>query len=102
MHINSNRKNKPFIAINCVAIPRNLVESELFGYEEGAFTSARRGGKPGKFELAKGGLLFLDEIEGIPLEVQPKLLRILESDLLMRVGGNKIIPIDVRIISSSN
>jgi len=102
IHNNSNRKSKPFIAINCAAIPRDLVESELFGYEGGAFTGAKKEGRPGKFELAEGGTLFLDEIESMPLEAQPKLLRILESNQLMRVGGNKIIPIDVRIISSSN
>jgi len=102
IHNNSNRKNKPFIAINCAAIPRDLVESELFGYEGGAFTGAKKEGRAGKFELAEGGTLFLDEIEAMPLEVQPKLLRILESNQLIRVGGNKIIPIDVRIISSSN
>ncbi len=102
IHNYSNRRNKPFIAINCGAIPRDLVESELFGYEEGAFTGARRGGRPGKFELAEGGTLFLDEIESMPLDAQPKLLRVLESNQLMRVGGNKIIPIDVRIISSTN
>ena len=102
IHNNSNRRDKPFIAINCGAIPRDLVESELFGYEEGAFTGAKRGGKPGKFELAEGGTLFLDEIESMPLDAQPKLLRVLESNQLMRVGGNKIIPIDVRIISSTN
>ena len=102
IHNYSNRRDKPFIAINCAAIPRDLVESELFGYEEGAFTSAKRGGKPGKFELAEGGTLFLDEIESLPLEAQPKLLRVLESNQLMRVGGSKIISIDVRIISSTN
>jgi len=102
IHNNSNRRDKPFIAINCGAIPRDLVESELFGYEEGAFTGAKRGGKPGKFELAEGGTLFLDEIESMPLEAQPKLLRVLESNHLIRVGGSKIIPIDVRIISSTN
>jgi len=102
IHNNSNRKNKPFIAINCAAIPRDLVESELFGYEGGAFTGARKEGRPGKFELAEGGTLFFDEIESMPLEAQPKLLRILESNQLMRVGGNKIIPTNVRIISSSN
>ena len=102
IHNNSNRKNKPFIAINCAAIPRDLVESELFGYEGGAFTGAKKEGRPGKFELAEGGTLFLDEIESMPLEAQPKLLRILESNQLIRVGGNNIIPIDVRIISSSN
>jgi len=102
IHNNSNRRDKPFIAINCAAIPRDLVESELFGYEEGAFTGAKRGGKPGKFELAEGGTLFLDEIESMPLESQPKLLRVIESNQLMRIGGNKIITTDVRIISSTN
>ena len=102
VHNDSNRKNNPFIAINCAAIPRDLVESELFGYEGGAFTGAKKEGRPGKFELAEGGTLFLDEIESMPLEAQPKLLRILESNQLMRVGGNRIIPTDVRIISSSN
>ena len=102
IHNNSNRWDKPFIAINCAAIPRDLVESELFGYEGGAFTGAKKEGRPGKFELAEGGTLFLDEIESMPLEAQPKLLRILESNQLMRVGGNRIIPTDVRIISSSN
>ncbi|MBU4350295.1 sigma-54-dependent Fis family transcriptional regulator [bacterium] len=102
IHNNSNRREKPFIAINCAAIPRDLVESELFGYEEGAFTGAKRGGKPGKFELAESGTLFLDEIESMPLESQPKLLRVIESNQLMRIGGNKIITTDVRIISSTN
>jgi PAS domain S-box-containing protein len=102
IHNNSSRRDKPFIAINCAAIPRDLVESELFGYDEGAFTGAKRGGRPGKFEIAEGGTLFLDEIESMPLESQPKLLRVIESNQLMRVGGNKIIPIDVRIISSTN
>jgi len=102
IHNNSSRKNKPFIAINCAAIPRDLVESELFGYEGGAFTGAKKEGRPGKFEIAEGGTLFLDEVEAMPLEAQPKLLRILESGQLTRVGGNKIIPIDIRIISSSN
>ena len=102
IHNNSNRKNKPFIAINCAAIPRDLVESELFGYEGGAFTGAKKEGRPGKFELAEGGTLFLDEIESMPLESQPKLLRVIESNQLMRIGGNKIITTDVRIISSTN
>ena len=102
IHNNSNRRDKPFIAINCAAIPRDLVESELFGYEEGAFTGAKRGGRPGKFELAESGTLFLDEIESMPLESQPKLLRAIESNQLMRIGGNKIITTDVRIISSTN
>ena len=102
IHNNSNRKNKPFIAINCAAIPRDLVESELFGYEGGAFTGAKKEGRPGKFELAEGGTLFLDEIESMPLESQPKLLRVIESNQLMRIGSNKIITTDVRIISSTN
>lgn len=102
IHNSSSRRDKPFIAINCAAIPRDLVESELFGYDEGAFTGAKRGGRPGKFEIAEGGTLFLDEIESMPLESQPKLLRVIESNQLMRVGGNKVIPIDVRIISSTN
>ena len=102
IHNNSNRRDKPFIAINCAAIPRDLVESELFGYEGGAFTGAKKEGRPGKFELAEGGTLFLDEIESMPLEAQPKLLRILESNQLMRIGGNKIITTDVRIISTTN
>jgi len=102
IHNNSNRRDKPFIAINCGAIPRDLVESELFGYDEGAFTGAKRGGKPGKFELAESGTLFLDEIESMPLESQPKLLRAIESNQLMRIGGNKIITTDVRVISSTN
>ncbi|MCJ7813794.1 MAG: sigma 54-interacting transcriptional regulator, partial [Candidatus Atribacteria bacterium] len=102
IHNNSNRRDKPFIAINCAAIPRDLVESELFGYEEGAFTGAKRGGRPGKLELAEGGTFFLDEIESMPLESQPKLLRVIESNQIMRIGGNKIITTDVRIISSTN
>jgi len=102
IHNNSNRRDKPFIAINCAAIPRDLVESELFGYEGGAFTGAKKEGRPGKFELAEGGTLFLDEIESMPLESQPKLLRVVELNQLMRIGGNKIITTDVRIISSTN
>ena len=102
IHNNSDRKNMPFIAINCAAIPRDLVESELFGYEGGAFTGAKKEGRPGKFELAEGGTLFLDEIESMPLESQPKLLRVIESNQLMRIGSNKIITTDVRIISSTN
>lgn len=101
IHNNSIRKDKPFLAINCSAIPRDLVESELFGYEEGAFSGAKRGGRPGKFELADGGTLFLDEIESMPLEAQPKLLRVLETNQVMRVGGQKFCPADVRIISST-
>lgn len=102
IHNESIRKKQPFLAINCAALPRDLVESELFGYEEGAFTGAKKGGRPGKFELANGGTLFLDEIESMPLDVQAKLLRAIESNEIMRIGGNKIIPINVRIIASTN
>jgi len=102
IHNNSVRSNGPFIAINCSALPRDLVESELFGYEEGAFTGAKKGGRPGKFELADGGTLFLDEIESMPLDVQPKFLRVLESGEFMRIGGKKIISVNVRVISSTN
>src|SRR5665648_151973 len=101
-HNNSNWRDKPFFAVNCAAIPRDLVESELFGYEGGAFTGAKKEGRPGKFELAEGGTLFLDEIGSMPLEAQPKLLRILESNQLIRIGGNKIITTDIRIISATN
>jgi len=102
IHNNSNRRDKPFIAVNCTAIPRDLVESELFGYEGGAFTGAKKEGRPGKFELAEGGTLFLDEIGSMPLEAQPKLLRILESNQLIRIGGNKVITTDIRVISATN
>ena len=102
IHNGSIRKNKPFFAVNCAALPRDLVESELFGYDEGAFTGAKKGGSPGKFELADGGTLFLDEVETMALDIQPKLLRVIELGEIMRVGGKKIIPINVRIISSTN
>ena len=92
----------PFIAINCGAIPRDLIESEMFGYEEGAFTGAKRGGKPGKFELAEGGTLFLDEIGDMPLDTQVKILRVLQENQVVRVGGKKPIPINVRVISATN
>lgn len=92
----------PFQVINCSAIPEALLESELFGYDEGAFTGARKGGKPGKFELADGGTLFLDEIGDMPLFLQAKLLRVLESNKLERVGGTREYPFDVRIIAATN
>lgn len=101
IHNNSFRRNGPFRAINCPSIPPTLLESELFGYEEGAFTGAGRG-KPGKFEVANGGTLFLDEIGDILLELQPKLLRVLEERVIERVGGNKLIPINVRLITATN
>ncbi|MFD3158199.1 sigma-54-dependent Fis family transcriptional regulator [Haloimpatiens sp. FM7330] len=102
IHNYSQRKNGPFVAINCGAIPKNLIESELFGYEEGTFTGAKRGGRPGKFELANGGTLFLDEIGEMPLDMQVNLLRVLQERCITRIGGNKYIPIDVRIIAATN
>lgn len=101
IHYESGRKGK-FIPINCSAIPKELFESELFGYEPGAFTGAKSEGKKGKFEEAEGGTLFLDEIADMPLEMQPKLLRILEEGVVTRIGGNKTRKIDVRIISATN
>lgn len=102
IHNSSPRKHKPFISINCGAIPENLIESELFGYEGGAFTGARQKGKPGKFELANGGTLFLDEIGDMPLHLQVKLLRALEEQKISRLGGIEDIKIDVRIIAATN
>lgn len=102
IHKASYRKFSPFVPINCAAIPRELLESELFGYESGAFTGAKKGGKPGKFELANGGTIFLDEIGDMPLEMQVKLLRVLEEKEFERVGGNKKITLDVRIIAATN
>lgn len=102
IHYLSPRKNHPFIAINCAAIPDNLLESELFGYEDGSFTGARRGGKPGKFELANGGTIFLDEIGDMPLQLQAKLLRVLENRQVERIGATVSRPIDVRIIAATN
>lgn len=102
IHNLSSRRHGPFIAINCSAIPKELLESELFGYDEGAFTGARRGGQKGKFELAQGGTLFLDEIGELPYDMQAKLLRVLEERKMRRVGGNKIINLDSRVISSTN
>lgn len=99
---NSNRKNGPFIKLNCAAIPENLIESELFGYETGAFTGARKEGKPGLFELANEGTLLLDEIGDIPLHLQVKLLRAIQEREIIRVGGTKPIRIDVRIIAITN
>ena len=92
----------PFVSINCAALPEQLLESELFGYEEGAFTGSRRGGKLGLFELAHNGTIFLDEIGATPLSVQAKLLRVLEEREVMRVGGDRLIPITVRVIASAN
>jgi transcriptional regulator of acetoin/glycerol metabolism len=102
IHNASSRYNKPFISINCGGIPRDLLGSELFGYEEGAFTGAKKGGSPGKFELADGGTLFLDEIGEMSLEMQVLLLRVLQEKEVVRIGGKKVIPVDVRIIAATN
>ena len=101
IHNLSPRHDQPFVAVNCAALPESLLESELFGYEEGAFTGAKRGGKIGLFELAHKGTLFLDEIADIPASLQVRLLRVIESKEVMRVGGDRYVPVDVRIISSS-
>lgn len=102
IHNESERRTKPFIAINCGAIPRDLLGSELFGYVEGAFTGAKKGGSAGKFELADGGTLFLDEIGEMSLEMQILLLRVLQNKEIMRIGGHKVIPVDVRIVAATN
>jgi PAS domain S-box-containing protein len=102
IHNYSNRCNGPFVAVNCGAIPRDLLGSELFGYVEGAFTGAKKGGKPGKFELALGGTLFLDEIGDMPFEQQVALLRVIQEKRIVRIGGSEVIPIDVRIICATN
>ena len=102
IHNGSPRKGGPFVAINCGSIPRDLIESELFGYADGAFTGARKGGKPGKFELANNGTIFLDEIGDMPLEQQISLLRVIQERAVQRIGGEKVIPVDVRIICATN
>ena len=102
IHNESERSNRPFVAINCGAIPKELLESELFGYEEGSFTGAQKGGRPGKFELADTGTLFLDEIGDMPFDMQVKLLRVLQSGEIQRVGGLRTISVDLRVISATN
>ena len=102
IHNHSCRAGNPFIAINCAAIPDNLLESELFGYEEGAFTGALKGGKKGLFEQAHNGTIFLDEIGDMPIYLQTKLLRVLQENQVMRVGGESVIDIDVRVIAATN
>jgi propionate catabolism operon transcriptional regulator len=102
IHLASRRKKGPFVAINCAALPENLLESELFGYEEGSFTGARKGGKPGLFELAHHGTIFLDEMGELPLILQARLLRVLQEREVMRIGGSKVIPVDVRVIAATN
>ncbi|MBA7572364.1 Anaerobic nitric oxide reductase transcription regulator NorR [subsurface metagenome] len=102
IHHASTRRVYPLVRINCSAIPRELIESELFGYSKGAFTGASRSGKPGKFELADRGTIFLDEIGDMPLEMQPKLLRVLEEKEFSRVGGTSVIRSDFRLITATN
>jgi PAS domain S-box-containing protein len=102
IHCASGRRMYPFIRINCAAIPKDLLESELFGYEKGAFTGAKSDGKPGKFELAHHGTVFLDEIGDLPLEMQPKLLRVLEEKEFERIGATSLLRADFRLIAASN
>ncbi len=102
IHNSSSRKNGAFIAINCGGIPKNLIESELFGYEDGAFTGSKKGGMPGKFELANNGTIFLDEIGEMPIDMQVSLLRVLQEKCITRVGGTRRIPIDVRVMAATN
>ncbi|MGE5592609.1 MAG: sigma 54-interacting transcriptional regulator [Betaproteobacteria bacterium] len=102
IHNASTRKAGPFVAINCAALPESLLESELFGYEEGAFTGSRRGGKPGLFELAHGGTIFLDEIGDMSLPIQARLLRVLEQREVMRLGGDRVLPVNVRVIAATH
>lgn len=102
IHLASERADKPFVAINCGAIPKSLLESELFGYEPGAFTGAKQTGQPGKFEQAHQGTLFLDEIAEMPSEMQVALLRVLQDFTVYRVGGTKPIHVDVRIITATH
>ncbi|MBC2724880.1 sigma 54-interacting transcriptional regulator [Desulfosporosinus sp.] len=102
VHNCSRRKDKPMIKVNCAAIPEDLIESELFGYEEGAFTGAKKGGKLGKFELAHSGTIFLDEIGDMSITMQAKLLRVLQEKEFERVGGTKTIKVDIRVIAATN
>ena len=102
IHNESDRANGPFVAVNCAAIPENLMESELFGYESGAFTGASKAGKPGLFEAAHEGTIFLDEVSEIPLSLQSRLLRVIQEREVRRVGANRVIPVNVRIICATN
>ncbi|GAA0485738.1 sigma 54-interacting transcriptional regulator [Salinibacillus aidingensis] len=102
IHEHSSRRSGPFVAVNFAGITQSLAESELFGYEEGAFTGASRGGKAGLFELAQNGTIFLDEIGDAPLKIQAAILRVLQEKQVMRVGGNKMIPVNVRVIAATN
>lgn len=102
IHALSSRQALPFVRVNCGAIPAELLESELFGYEEGAFTGAKKGGKPGKFELANGGTIFLDEVGDLPLAMQAKVLRVLQEKEVERVGGNRLQQLDIRVIAATH
>lgn len=102
IHNYSDRRSKPFVAINCAALPESILESELFGYDEGAFTGSKKGGKIGLFELAHGGTIFLDEVAEIPMNLQAQLLRVLQEKQIRRLGSEKIIPVDVRVIAATN
>ena len=102
IHSYSDRKDKPFVAINCAALPESLLESELFGYEKGAFTGASSGGKLGLFEQANKGTIFLDEIGDMSLHLQARLLRVLQEKQIMRLGSDKVIDVDIRIIAATN
>ncbi|HLR70423.1 MAG TPA: sigma 54-interacting transcriptional regulator [Pseudogracilibacillus sp.] len=102
IHNESKRRTGPFIAVNCAALPENLLESELFGYEDGAFTGAKKGGKPGLFEMAHGGTIFLDEVGDITPSLQARLLRVLQEKEVRRIGGERIISVDIRVLSATN
>lgn len=102
IHANSLRANKPLVVVNCASIPESLIESELFGYEEGSFTGAKKGGKIGKFQMAEGGTIFLDEIGDMPYGMQAKLLRVLQEGEVEKIGRQKRIPVNVRVIAATN
>jgi len=102
IHNISLRKNGPFVTVNCAAMPENLLESELFGYEEGAFTGAKKGGRPGLFELAHNGTIFLDEVSELPLSLQGRLLRVLQEKEILRIGGDYILNVNIRVIAATN
>jgi transcriptional regulator with PAS, ATPase and Fis domain len=102
IHLAGKRRLHPFVAINCAALPPTLLESELFGYDEGAFTGAKRKGKLGLFEMGHGGTVFLDEIDALPIDLQGRLLRVLQEKEVLRVGGDTIIPVNIRVIAATN
>ena len=102
IHNSSKRKLHPFVAVNCAVLPESLLESELFGYVRGAFTGAKSEGKAGIFELAHKGTIFLDEIGEMPVGIQPRLLRVIQEKEIVRIGGEKVIPVDVRILAATN